>query len=60
MILLASPSAVLGLVHRAVLPVGAQVVTIGPATTAAARANGLAVAAQARHPDLEGLLEAIP
>lgn len=60
MILLASPSAVVGLVHRAVLPVGAPVVTIGPATTAAARANGLAVAGQARHPDLDGLLEAIP
>ncbi len=59
-ILLASPSAVAGLVHRAVVPGGAVVVTIGPSTTEAARAHGLAVLAEARRPGLEGILEVIP
>ena len=59
-ILLASPSAVAGLVHRAVVPDGTVVVTIGPATTEAARAHGLAVLAEARRPGLDGILEVIP
>jgi len=59
-ILLASPSAVAGLVHRAVVPGGAAVVTIGPSTTEAARAHGLLVRAEARRPGLEGILEVIP
>lgn len=56
-ILLASPSAVLGLLNRAVLPCTARIITIGPTTTAAARAAGLVVAAEARRPGLEGMLE---
>jgi uroporphyrinogen-III synthase len=59
-ILLASPSAVAGLLHRAVVPGGAVVVTIGPSTTEAARAHGLAVLAEARRPGLDGILEVIP
>jgi len=59
-ILLASPSAVAGLVHRAVVPDGAVIVTIGPSTTEAARAHGLAVRSEARRPGLEGILEVIP
>jgi uroporphyrinogen-III synthase len=58
-ILLASPSAVAGLVNQVVLDVPAGVYTIGPSTTAAARAAGLTVTAQARAPSLEGLLEAM-
>ena len=57
-IVLASPSAVTGLLNQA-LPSPARIVTIGPATSDAARAAGLAVAAEARQPDLEGILEAI-
>lgn len=59
-ILLASPSAVAGLVHRAVVPGGAAIVTIGPTTSEAARAHGLPVRAEARRPGLEGILEVIP
>ncbi len=59
-ILLASPSAVAGLVHRAVVPGGAAIVTIGPSTSEAARAHGLLVCAEARRPGLEGILEVIP
>ncbi len=59
-ILLASPSAAEGLVHQAEVPPQACVISIGPSTTAAARALGLEVAGEARRPDLDGLLEAIP
>lgn len=58
-ILLASPSAVTGLLNRALPPRAARVITIGPTTSAAARAAGLTVAAEARRPDLESMLEAI-
>ena len=58
-VLLASPSAVVGLVNRAVLSGTAQIITIGPTTTAAAVAAGLTVAAEAHRPDLEGMLEAL-
>ncbi len=58
-VLLASPSAVAGLLNRAVVPRAVRVITIGPTTTAAARAAGLAVAAEARRPDLDGMLEAL-
>lgn len=56
-VLLASPSAVVGLMNAALLPVGARVITIGPTTTAAARAAGVTVDAEARQPSLEGMLE---
>jgi uroporphyrinogen-III synthase len=58
-ILLASPSAVSGLVHQVVIDAPVAIYTIGPSTTAAARASGLAVTAEARTPSLEGLLEAM-
>lgn len=59
MILLASPSAVKGLLARADVPESVQVFSIGPTTTAAARAAGLQVAGQASRRDLDGLLEMI-
>jgi uroporphyrinogen-III synthase len=59
-VLLASPSAVTGLVNCAVLPKEARVITIGPTTSAAAVAAGLTVTAEARRPNLEGMLEAMP
>ncbi len=58
-ILLASPSAVAGFVNQVALDVPAAVFTIGPSTSAAARASGLAVTAEARAPSLEGLMEAM-
>jgi uroporphyrinogen-III synthase len=59
-ILLASPSAAEGFVNRAVFPPDARIITIGPTTSAAAAAVGLRVAAEARRPDLDGMLEALP
>lgn len=58
-ILLASPSAVAGLLNLARVPEGARVITIGPTTSAAARDHGLTVSAEARRPTFEGLLEAM-
>lgn len=58
-VLLASPSAVAGFVHQVELDVPVRIYTIGPSTTAAARAHGLAVTAEAREPSLEGILEAM-
>ena len=58
-ILLASPSAVTGLVNRLDLDAAAEIVTIGPSTTRAARAAGLTVTAEAARPSLEGLMEAM-
>lgn len=58
-ILLASPSAVTGLRNLACLPRKVRIFTIGPTTTAAARAAGLVVTAEARRPGLDGLLEAM-
>ena len=58
-ILLASPSAVTGLVNRLELDAAVEILTIGPSTTRAARAAGLAVTAEAPRPSLEGLMEAM-
>lgn len=58
-VLLASPSAVTGLLNQARVPAGTRVITIGPTTTAAARAAGLWVTAEATAPNLEGMLEAM-
>jgi uroporphyrinogen-III synthase len=58
-IVLASPSAVTGLLNRVALDAPAAIYTIGPSTSAAARAAGLEVTAQAREPSLEGILEAM-
>jgi len=55
LVVLASPSAA-----RAYAPIGgAPVVTIGPQTTQAARAEGLTVAAQAERPDVDALAAAV-
>ena len=58
-VLLASPSAVTGLLHLAILPASARIITIGPTTSAAAMAAGLAVSGEAKRPTFEGILEAI-
>ena len=58
-ILLASPSAVTGLVNRLELDAAAEILTIGPSTTRAAHAAGLTVTAEAVRPSLEGLMEAM-
>jgi uroporphyrinogen III methyltransferase/synthase len=58
-ILLASPSAVTGLLNRVELDRQVDVYSLGPATTAAARAKGLVVRAEAREPSLRGLLESM-
>lgn len=63
-ILLASPSAVLGLIHRLghhleTAPM-VPVITLGPSTTRAARDAGLQVAGEAQERSLEGMLKAIP
>lgn len=59
-VLLASPSAVRGLVARAEIGPQTAVITIGPTTSAAAREAGLRVTAESRERSLDGLLEAIP
>ena len=58
-IVLASPSAVMGFVHQVDVDTQCAIYTIGQSTTAAARAHGLSVTAQAREPSLEGILEAM-
>ena len=58
-IVLASPSAVTGLVNRVELDAAVEIVSIGPSTSEAARAAGLSVTAEAPRPSLEGLLEAM-
>lgn len=58
-VLLASPSAVTGFLNQVDVDCDAAVYTIGPTTTAAARAAGLRVAAQAPNPSLDGLMEAM-
>jgi uroporphyrinogen-III synthase len=56
-VVLASPSAASGFVHQVDLDVPVAIYTIGPSTTAAARALGLDVTGEAREPSLEGILE---
>jgi len=58
-VVLASPSAASGFVHQVELDAPVAIYTIGPSTTAAARALGLRVTAEAREPSLEGILEAM-
>jgi uroporphyrinogen-III synthase len=58
-VILASPTAVTGFMHQVAVDVPVEVFTIGPSTSAAARAAGLAVTAEARTPSLEGILEAM-
>jgi uroporphyrinogen-III synthase len=58
-IFLASPSAVTGFVNQVEVDVAAGVYTIGPSTSARARAVGLEISREATVPSLEGLLEAM-
>ena len=58
-IFLASPTAVEGFVNRVDIDVEPKFVTIGPSTSAAVRARGFEVAAEAPTPGLEGMLEAM-
>jgi uroporphyrinogen-III synthase len=58
-VLLASPSAASGFVHQVELDVPVAIYTIGPSTTAAARALGLDVTAEAREPSFESIWEAM-
>jgi uroporphyrinogen-III synthase len=58
-VLLASPSAVRGLLNQASFPAGARIFTIGPTTSAAAAAAGLSVSGEATYPDFESLVEAM-
>ena len=58
-IVLASPSAVTGLLNQVEIDAPAAVYTIGPTTSAAARASGLNVTAEAREPSFPAVLEAI-
>jgi uroporphyrinogen-III synthase len=58
-VLLASPSTVTGFVNQVAMDIDVDIYTIGPTTTQAARAAGLNVTAQAEHPSLEGLMEAM-
>ncbi len=58
-VFLASPSAVTGFVNQVDTDTDANFITIGPSTSAAAESRGLDVAAEARTPSLEGLLEAL-
>ena len=58
-VLLASPSAVEGLLNQASVPSGARIFAIGPTTSAAIVAAGLSVTGEAVRPDFESLLEAM-
>lgn len=58
-VFLASPSAVAGFIERVTLDRHADVFSIGPATSAAARRHGLEITGEARRPTLEGLVEAL-
>ena len=58
-VLLASPSAVTGLLNQARVGDTARLFTIGPTTSAAALAAGLMVTGESAAPGLEGLMEAM-
>ncbi len=58
-VVFASPTAVKGFVQQVSVDVAVNVYTIGPSTSAAARAAGLVVTAEAREPSLEGILESM-
>jgi uroporphyrinogen-III synthase len=58
-ILFASPSAVTGFANQVNVDLGAQIVTIGPSTSAAVRAHGWEVAAEAREPSLSAIIESV-
>jgi uroporphyrinogen-III synthase len=58
-IVLASPSAVRGLLNIAAWEANIPIISIGPTTTRQARSLGLEVTAEAGYPDLESILEVL-
>ena len=58
-VIFASPTAVEGFMRQVTVDAPIGVYTIGPSTSAAARAAGLDVTAEAREPSLEGVLESM-
>jgi uroporphyrinogen-III synthase len=58
-VLLASPSAVTGLLNQARVGTTTRCFTIGPTTSAAAISAGLVVTGESATPDLDGLMEAM-
>ena len=56
-VIFASPTAVHGFVQQVAVDVPIKVFSIGPSTSAAVRAAGLHVTAEAREPNLDGILE---
>lgn len=58
-VLLASPSAVTGLLNQARVDAATRCFTIGSTTSAAAMAAGLVVTGESATPDLDGLMEAM-
>ncbi|HUF73174.1 MAG TPA: uroporphyrinogen-III synthase [Gammaproteobacteria bacterium] len=58
-IVFASPSAVTGFGNQIDVDIEPQIVTIGPSTSAAVRAHDWAVAAEAKTPQLSGVIDAI-
>jgi uroporphyrinogen-III synthase len=58
-IVFASPSAVTGFDNQIDVDIEPQIVTIGPSTSAAVHAHDWVVAAEARTPQLSGVIDAI-
>lgn len=58
-VVLTSPSALLGLTHQRTLPTELPLITLGPTTSAAARAAGYTQLVEAQTRDLDGLIAAL-
>jgi uroporphyrinogen-III synthase len=58
-VIFASPSAVTGFDNQVDVDIDAQIVTIGPSTSAAVRAHDWLVAAEAKEPSLSGIIESL-
>jgi uroporphyrinogen-III synthase len=58
-VLFASPTAVTGFDNQVNVDLGAQIVTIGPSTSAAVRERRWRVAAEAKEPNLSGIIDCL-
>ncbi|HEY5666119.1 MAG TPA: uroporphyrinogen-III synthase [Gammaproteobacteria bacterium] len=58
-VIFASPSAVTGFENQISVDIAQQIVTIGPSTSAAVRKHNWEVAAEAKEPNLNGIIESI-
>jgi uroporphyrinogen-III synthase len=58
-VVFASPSAVAGFMNQVAIDTGLKAVAIGPATSRTLGSAGVAVAAEARRPDLDAIIDAI-